>query len=409
MEKLRSAWRARRGEGGYIPAADGFRVLCVLLVGWFHIWQQSWLTPEVTLGRLNINLLPLVRTGYLMVDMMLLLSGFLLFIPYAKSRVDGQAMPDIKTFYRKRAARIVPSYYLCLAIMLLFHVIPEGGYPSFRHAVLDILSHLTFTHTLCYEGYIGTKLNGVLWTLAVEAQFYLIAPFIGRAFVKKPILTYLGMTAVAWVYRFVYVAGMTDTSLYFNRLPAMLDVYANGMLAAWICVLLRRKLRENVVASVTATFLLFMSIVGIWYIARAQATRYEQELIRSGQMIFRFPLTLCGAVFLVSGTQAPRLVQWLLGNRATGFLAGISYNFYIWHSVIALRLRSWHIPPYVSDMPQRDGEQPWMTQYTWLCFIAAAAFAILVTYMWEKPLAQRILGGYKPKGKHLKKRRNSNV
>ena len=97
-------------ERGYMPVADGFRVLCVLIVAWFHIWQQSWLTPELTIGPVHIDLLPLVRTGYLMVDMMLLLSGFLLFLPYARARVDGGPLPDVATFYKKRVVRIVPAF-----------------------------------------------------------------------------------------------------------------------------------------------------------------------------------------------------------------------------------------------------------------------------------------------------------
>lgn len=40
------------------------------------------------------------------------------FYPYARSIVLGEDWPDTKTFYRKRAARILPSYYFMLAIDL---------------------------------------------------------------------------------------------------------------------------------------------------------------------------------------------------------------------------------------------------------------------------------------------------
>ena len=100
-------------------------MLCALFVGWFHIWQQSWLTPELTLGRIHINLLPFVRTGYQMVDLMLLLSGFLLFLPYARSRVRGSSMPDLFTFYTRRALRILPCYYLSVLVILCFQTLPE--------------------------------------------------------------------------------------------------------------------------------------------------------------------------------------------------------------------------------------------------------------------------------------------
>ena len=31
----------------HVDSADGFRVICVLLVMWFHIWQKSWLSQAV--------------------------------------------------------------------------------------------------------------------------------------------------------------------------------------------------------------------------------------------------------------------------------------------------------------------------------------------------------------------------
>ena len=31
----------------WIPELDGLRVLMIFLVSWYHIWQQSWLTPVI--------------------------------------------------------------------------------------------------------------------------------------------------------------------------------------------------------------------------------------------------------------------------------------------------------------------------------------------------------------------------
>ena len=39
-----------------IPALDGYRVMLVFLVSWYHIWQQSWLTPRLpVLGSLSVE------------------------------------------------------------------------------------------------------------------------------------------------------------------------------------------------------------------------------------------------------------------------------------------------------------------------------------------------------------------
>ena len=385
-ERLTKWMEPGRHEAGYVPVADGLRALSVFIVAWFHIWQQSWLNPALTVGPVRLDFNAPVRTGYVMVDMMLLLSGFLLFLPYARARVEGAPLPDTRVYFIKRGLRILPSYWLCLLVMLFVFDLPGHEYGSWRHFLLDFFGHLTFTHNLTYEGYIGTRLNGVLWTLAVEGQFYLIAPLLGRAFVKKPCLTYAGMVSVAFMYRFVYVAGMQDTTLYFNRLPAMLDVYANGMLFAWLYVALKKRVRPDWRVSLLSLGLCAAALATMWLLMNLQSRRGGYEDIRMGQMIYRFPLSLAGGVFLAAGSQAPGWFQWLFSNRLTRFLAGISYNLYIWHQHLALRLRAWRIPPYVDEMPQRAGEQPWQTQYTWLCFIGAVLVATLLTYTWERPM-----------------------
>ena len=373
------------GDGRYAPVADGFRALAVLMVAWFHIWQQSWLSPVLKIGGRRLDFTAPVRTGYMMVDVLLLLSGFLLFLPYARAKVEGANLPELRTYYVKRALRILPSYWLSVLFYLFVYALPNHEYGSLRHFLLDMAGHLTFTHNLTYEAYLGSRLNPVLWTLAVEVQFYLIAPLIGRAFVKKPFLTYAAMLSVAFMYRFVYVAGMQDTAMYFNRLPAMLDAYANGMMFAWLFVVLQKRKPRWWTALFSAA-LCVAALAGIWHLMEMQSHRAGVEGIRMGQMVYRYPLTLFAGLFLAAGGQAPRWFQWLWSNRLMRFIAGISYNLYIWHFWLMLRLRAWHIPPYTAEMPQRAGEMPWQLHYTLLCFAGAAALGALLTYAWERPM-----------------------
>ena len=50
---------------GRIPELDGLRVLMIFIVSWYHIWQQSWLTPSVSIEPAGFywSLDFLVRTG----------------------------------------------------------------------------------------------------------------------------------------------------------------------------------------------------------------------------------------------------------------------------------------------------------------------------------------------------------
>ena len=186
----------------YLNALDGIRALAILIVAWYHLWQASWLQPVKNTDLLSIfnvntiNLDWMVRTGYQMVDVMLLISGFCLFLPYAKSIVFGSKEPDIKTFYKKRVARIAPSYYLCILIVFIVAVAGRQ-YTNNSDMWKDLVSHLFFVHNYTKQGYIYTKLNGVLWTLAIEVQFYLIFPFVAKLFKKKPVITYFVMVAMS--------------------------------------------------------------------------------------------------------------------------------------------------------------------------------------------------------------------
>jgi len=80
----------------YLPAADLFRILCIGLIAWYHFWQLSWLDPGFSIGSVYVDLQQMIRNGYLLVDMLLVLSGFLLALPYARrgqaltqERIDG--------------------------------------------------------------------------------------------------------------------------------------------------------------------------------------------------------------------------------------------------------------------------------------------------------------------------------
>ena len=49
--------------GKRLAAADVLRVASIFIVGWFHIWQQSWLDPGFRIGQYYVNLQQVVRHG----------------------------------------------------------------------------------------------------------------------------------------------------------------------------------------------------------------------------------------------------------------------------------------------------------------------------------------------------------
>lgn len=387
MTAIKPAYRDSR-----IPELDGLRVLLVFIVSWYHIWQQSWLTPYI--GRYSLDFL--LRTGYMMVDGTILLSAFLLFLPYAKAMDDGSPLPDLRTFYERRVMRIFPSYYFLLAVAFLGMALPFGLYSSDKFMVKDLVSHLTFTFTFSYDTYVQTPLGAAPWTLAIELQAYLIFPFLARFVMKKPRVALPMMFAVAFAWRGYHIWALSDYNMVVNQLPSFMDVYAVGILAAMAYVRLSRvqlKGRKQALLQIAATALIILCVCGIESLLRAQASSGGQRGIQWGQMVRRFPFTLLLCGVLLGLPFAVKPLRWLMGNRVMRFLSSISMNYYLIHQTLIVHMKRLHIPPAVNALPNQVGEQPWQTQYTWLSFGLSLLAATLVTLLIERPGA-RLLKRY---------------
>ena len=92
----------------------------------------------------------------------------------------------------------------------------------------------------------------------------------------------------------------------------------------------------------------------------------------------------------MGGSLSFRPVRALCSNRGVRWLSGVSFNFYIWHQYLAVKLKLWHIPLWTLDPPQQYEGRAWQALYTLVCFAAAFAAAAAVTYLIEKP-ADRLI------------------
>ena len=112
------------------------------------------------------------RIGFTAVSFFFILSGFVL----AWSSSEVKPGP----FYRRRFARIYPSYIFFLIVAMLVPVAPGGAVSIKTVATSFFLVQSWAVH----NPNLATGINGVSWSLSAEAAFYLAFPLIVRVFIN---------------------------------------------------------------------------------------------------------------------------------------------------------------------------------------------------------------------------------
>ena len=367
----------------HIKVLDGIRALAIIIIVWFHFWQQNWLIPVI--GHISLDFIP--RYGFFFVDMMILISGFCLFIPYARSVIYKEKTPSTKDFYIKRIARIFPSYYLALIIFFIFWLFQKGIFDGFFFK--DTVMHLFFVHNWSIDTLINTCYNGVLWTVAIEVQFYLIFPFIAKSFMKKPIVTYIIMMVVGILGTCIVKSkvDLNNIAYYVNHFFTFIPVFANGMLACWFYILYTKKKKRTILSD-----LLFMIIsitcIGIYiYLVKS----IGMSNVQVWQINNRILLSILFTIFIVSTLLSFGVYQKIYDNKFMKYICVISFNLYIYHQFIAVKLKEFRIPYYSGDIPPNmTSDTVWQWKYTILCIVISLIVATLLTYFFERPLAKLI-------------------
>ena len=152
---------------------DTLRSVAILSVIVFHVWGFHGNTVPNAL-------LPVVRIGWMGVDLFFVLSGYLiasqLFRPYCAG-----ARPSLWQFYRNRLYRVMPAFFVVLGFYLLI--------PAWRETdtLAPTWQYATFTFNLLTD-HPAWKGFSHVWSLCVEEHFYLFLPLIVLFAMRRPSL-----------------------------------------------------------------------------------------------------------------------------------------------------------------------------------------------------------------------------
>ena len=157
------SWPAEK----WIPALESLRGIAAAVVVAHHIFLQF--TPDSTGFVASI----LRWFGAWGVMLFFVLSGFCIHLPASRKNPDAPwTVADWKSFFSRRARRLLPAYYLALAASTLLATQLTSGLinaPTSR----SIASHILLVHVWTGDFY---GINQVFWSIGVEVHFYLFYP-----------------------------------------------------------------------------------------------------------------------------------------------------------------------------------------------------------------------------------------
>lgn len=328
----------------YMPVIDGLRAIAILLVLWYHapfLFQQlpqfsDQHNPWASLG----SFWAMSLGGWIGVDLFFVISGFLITLILIRA---GSTSASLFAFWARRALRILPLAVLYVGVLAALvalgdplHIVPNfDAWPWYAFYLGNI-------HIALY-GWQPLAIM-ILWSLAIEEQFYLAWPFLVRMYNARYVLfCSVGLIILAPVVRTV-VFSAADYPATYVLTVCRLDALACGALIAVLysstnteytliesCKKLRTPALAMIVIALLVPFSPSFPQTRPWFF-----TVFGYSL-----------LALSFAVLLVTSVATQGPLKQLLTSRILTFIGRRCYGLYLWHVLAAglttVMLQRWEV------------------------------------------------------------------
>ena len=367
-------------------ALDSLRGLSTILIVLYHISFVSGYTVAhanssgAYIDRLNIG-----------VAIFFVLSGFLIFRPFAHSLIHGSPLPKTRNYYLKRAARILPGYWLALFVLAgldALTIVNTSGFIRNVFIVHSFTEHNVFT---------GIR---QAWTLTVEMSFYVVVPAFAFVFVRQTkrrdgpvsVSSLLKALSVLFLSAYVFRLFIHQTDFWFLKsahiwLPSHVDTLVLGMgLAVLVEAPASAQILSKVrifIANHTGAFVLVS--VFVWLMSAninmaigLNKSEFHIELL--GHFLYGLASVLLVAPFCVDSQS---LLVKAMSLRLFTWLGTISYGIYLWHMAFLGGNFAEKYMPYTEN----DGQV--LLRFL-VVLLASIAIASLSYYVIERPIMRAV-------------------
>lgn len=296
------------------------------------------------------------------VAMFFVLSGFLLARPFWQALDAGEPMPSLRIYALRRAARIVPGFWLALTATFIFSVTVFGsvldGWLWLRYAAgLLLVSDWHWTTLFPVE------VNGPLWSIGFEVSSYVMLPLgflaifaLGQGRLRgwPARLAWLVVIAAALGAHWLFYSNVEVDSLrrgwnyglqggaklwmpWFNPF-GFFAMFATGALAAGIQVTVARF--RSILFDVVAVGALAIAGWAVWVMGLRGGGEFYGWL----QVPYQFPTFHVMIGLALATAPSSLFVGRILDNALVSWLARISFGIYVWHYLVLELVRHYWVP-----------------------------------------------------------------
>jgi peptidoglycan/LPS O-acetylase OafA/YrhL len=274
------------------------------------------------------------------------LSGLLLYRPFARATLAGTARPKAGPFLGKRALRVLPAYFVMTTVVLL----------TLNWYDINGFWYVLRPYALVHFFYRGPWITGMepTWTVPAEVTFYLLLPALAWAIHRyarravdpaaraRRMVLPIGLFALAgfgWT-AFVYLPSMAPSVYYYSFWPfGYVGFFAGGMvlatLSAYAEIAPRPPAFYRLVNRRPNLCWLGALAVYLLYLPKPFGTPEKGDYPALVQQMVDQVLILAFALLVVAPLSVPnlrsRFIDAALANPPVRYLGRVSYGVYLWH------------------------------------------------------------------------------
>ncbi len=265
------------------------------------------------------------------VDALFILSGFLLGRPYIDALLGRRPLPNWKQYAKRRFFRIWPAYAIVVLIAFLKSALHHGVN---RQVAGDTITHLLMIH-IFFPQFVAGAENIALWTMAVDAQFYVVLPVAAWVLLRwrpqvKPhtimlVLAFTILASLIWRLVIPYFSpkGVESILVFDRNILGMGMIFAVGLFLSYLSA---QGIKCKVVHSRSLfTIAILATFVNFWiagYIHDSALPEFIFDLLGT--------LSIALLVFTIPHI-ASRSLDGALKSRFLVFSAEYAYALYLLH------------------------------------------------------------------------------